>query len=145
MTRIAEDVGRLLFPASVAVGIAVLVRGYDAAGDGFSAGLLVALGALVQYLTREPAAAARAVGARWAIAACGAGLVLVLATAFFPLLVDEPPLTHLPGPGEHVAKIGAIKVHTALAFDLGVLLVVYGGVVAVIDRFVREPERERRA
>ena len=54
------------------------------------------------------------------------GLLLALASGFFPLLLGEPPVSHRPAPGEHVVKIGALELFTPLVLDVGVFLLVVG-------------------
>lgn len=141
MTRITEDIGRAVFPATIVVALAILVRGYSHAGDGFSAGLLIGLGALVQYLAVGPKRAAKAVRADAAPRIAGAGLLLVIVTTLAPVLFGLPPVTHVPGPSAHVVELGSVKLHTAMAFDVGVLLLVYGCIVRIVDRLVREEPR----
>jgi multisubunit Na+/H+ antiporter MnhB subunit len=143
VTVLVEHVARILFPAALAVAVALWVRGYAAAGDGFSAGLLAALGATVQYLAHGRAAAARTTGAPYATRIALAGLALTLAVALAPVLAGLAPVTHFPGPDAHVVKLGALELHTATLFDLGVGLVVYGFVVATMERLLgSDPEPE---
>ena len=137
-----EPVARLLFPAALAVAVAIFVRGYADVGDGFSAGLLAALGATVQYFAFDRAAAARSSGARWGGRMALAGLALALVTLLAPVLVGAHPVTHAPAPGESVRTFGALELHTALLFDLGVALAVYGFVVATLDRLLADTEGE---
>ena len=43
-----------------------------------------------------------------------------------PLLLGEPPVTHRPGPGEHVVTIGELELFTPLLLDIGIFLLVVG-------------------
>lgn len=131
MTELAA---RLLFPMSLIIAAALWLRGYSEVGDGFSAGAVAGLGAVIQYVIRNHHAAARAVGARWALRLLALGLFSVVALLMAPALAGHPPVTHLPRPGAHVVRFGLLELHTALIFDLGVAMVVYGAIVATFDR-----------
>ena len=60
------------------------------------------------------------------------GLLLGLLTAFVPVLLGDPILTHYPRAGEHVAHVGLLAMHTAVLFDVAVFMVVFGFVVSVL-------------
>jgi hypothetical protein len=53
----------------------------------------------------------------------------LLTLAFGPALAGYPLLTHFPRPGEEVVHLGALEFHTALAFETGMFLVVFGAMV----------------
>jgi multicomponent Na+:H+ antiporter subunit B len=60
------------------------------------------------------------------------------------VLGGDPPFTHVPGPGEDVAHIGSLELISAVAFDVGVFLVVVSLLVLLIHHLsslVREPEQ----
>jgi hypothetical protein len=143
VTVLVAHVARTRGPAALAAAAARWVRGNAAAGAGFSAGLLAALGATVPYRAQGRAAAARTTGAPYATRIALAGLALTLAVALAPVLAGLAPVTHFPGPDAHVVKLGALELHTATLFDLGVGLVVYGFVVATMERLLgSDPEPE---
>ena len=48
-----------------------------------------------------------------------------------------PPFTHQPGPGEDVVKLGTLEFITAVAFDLGLFLVVTSVLVVLIHNLAR--------
>jgi multisubunit Na+/H+ antiporter MnhB subunit len=134
---------RLLGPA-VMVAAAIIVKGYVDVGDGFSAGVVVALAVALRYVTLGAERAERSMPAlRYAPALAVSGLLLALAIGFFPVAVGEPPLTHYPRPGEAVVEIGALELTTAVAFDVGILLLVAGGLIEVIHQLARLAERRR--
>jgi multisubunit Na+/H+ antiporter MnhB subunit len=134
---------RLLGPA-VMVAAAIIVKGYVDVGDGFSAGVVVALAVALRYVTLGAVRAERSMPAlRYAPALAVSGLLLALAIGFFPVAVGEPPLTHYPRPGEAVVEIGALELTTAVAFDVGILLLVAGGLIEVIHQLARLAEGRR--
>lgn len=130
-----EFVARALFPISLVIAAALWIKGYSDVGDGFSAGAVAALGAVIQYVSLDHQRAAQAVGAAWAVRLLGAGLMLVvLVVIVIPPVLGHPPVSHWPAPGAEVVKLGSLELHTALLFDLGVGLIVYGGIVATFDQ-----------
>jgi hypothetical protein len=50
------------------------------------------------------------------------------------VLFGDPPFTHLPPPGEPVVKIGTLELITAVAFDLGLFLLVTGALVTLVHQ-----------
>lgn len=141
MTRV---VARLLLMPTMVTAAAILIKGYVEPGDGFSAGVVVALGILMQYLAfgREQAEAMlplRGIGYGAFI-----GLLVTLTVAFRPLFFGEPLMTHWPPPGEHVIHVGTLEIITAVAFDVGIFLLVLGygvGTISLIARLVSRIER----
>lgn len=125
---------RLLGPALV-VAVGILVRGYTDVGDGFSAGVIVALAIALRYITSGPAQTERSLPMlRHAPVIAAGGLLLALAVGFFPIVAGEPPFKHLPPPGEHVTTIGTLELTTAVAFDIGVFLLVAGALITLIHQ-----------
>jgi multisubunit Na+/H+ antiporter MnhB subunit len=123
---------RLLGPA-IMVAAAIIVRGYADVGDGFSAGVIIALGVALRYIARGVEEAERGLPIlRRAPAATAAGLLIALASGFFGVVLGDPPFTHLPPPGDDVVKIGSLELITAVAFDVGVLLLVTGALVVLV-------------
>jgi len=133
---------RLLGPA-VMVAAAIIVKGYGDVGDGFSAGVIVALAVALRYVTLGAERAERSLPMlRHAPSVAVAGLLFALAIGFFPVLLGDPPLTHYPRAGDPVIEIGTLELTTAVAFDVGVFLLVAGALVELIHqlaRLVREP------
>ncbi len=127
-----RTVAKLLLLPALVVAVAILVKGYAQTGDGFSAGVVAALGILLQYLAfghREveelPLVGLAGKGAF-------AGLLVVLLVAAIPLFAGEPVLTHYPPPGSEVVRLGTLELITAVLFDLGVFLLVFGFAVESI-------------
>lgn len=125
---------RLLAPALM-VAAAILVKGYGDVGDGFSAGVIVGIAIALRYvaLGRERAERTLPVLAR-APQLAAAGLLIALAVGFFPVVLGDPPFTHLPAPGDHVVKIGTLELITAVAFDVGLFLLVTSSLVVLVHQ-----------
>jgi multisubunit Na+/H+ antiporter MnhB subunit len=141
MTRF---VSRLLLAPSFAVAAAVLVKGYADVGDGFSAGVIAALGILLQYVAFGWVESDRLLPVRYAPAAAVAGLLLALVVAFLPLLWGEPAFTHYPRAGTEPIHVGTLELITAVAFDIGVFLLVFGVAVGAIRYAAQAKELGRR-
>ena len=129
-----ESIARVLFPFAIVVAIALWAKGYDDVGGGFGAGAVAGLGAIVQYVCLDHDHARRIVGARRVWLFVGIGLVGALAVVLAPVIVGAPPVSHWPRPEARLLKLGALKLHTALAFDLAIACLVYGGLVGTFDR-----------
>jgi multisubunit Na+/H+ antiporter MnhB subunit len=122
---------RLLAPA-VMLAIALIVKGYSDVGEGFSAGVIVALAVGLRYVTLGPSRADRTLRfARRADLLAAAGLLTALAFGFAGVAFGHPPFTHMPLPGEPVVRIGTLELTTAVGFDLGLFLLVFGSLVVL--------------
>lgn len=141
LTRVMARV--LLLPIFV-VAVATMVKGYASAGDGFSAGVIAALGVLLQYVAIGAEETERSPIVHFATAGALVGLALSLAVAFVPVLGGGDVLTHWPGPGEHVVHLGSLELITAVLFDVGVFLIVFGFGVGVIGTIARAAHWSRR-
>lgn len=128
---------RLLGPAIV-VAVALIVKGYTDVGDGFSAGVIVALAIALRYIVLGVDEAER--GLPWlrhAPAATAGGLLIALLVGFAPVAVGDPPFTHYPRPGEEVVRFGTLELLSAVAFDIGVFLLVTGALVMLVHQLAR--------
>ena len=141
---LTQTVARLLLAPILVVALAVLVKGYADVGDGFAAGVIAALGILLQYLAFGRAEARRLLPIRLVPAGAFAGLLAALAVAFWPVLRGDDVLTHLPPPGEHVIELGTVELITAVLFDVAVFLLVVGAVVGIIDAIAGAAEDRER-
>lgn len=144
-TVMTQTIARLLFLPSVMTALAVLIKGYADVGDGFNAGVIAALGFLLQYVAFGYEEAKEKLRTKYlpAIGFCG-GLLLALLTAFVPLLLGKPIFTHSPPPGAEVIYIGTVELITAVAFDVGVFLLVFGFAVGSIDIIARATSQNDR-
>ena len=122
---------------------AILVKGYSDVGDGFTAGVFAALGVLIQYAALGYRTVEEHLPVRFAVHAALGGLLLALLVAFAPILWGEPPLTHYPRAREPVIHVGTGELLTAVAFDVGVFLLVLGVAVGAVDAFARAADRSR--
>jgi len=123
---------RLLGPA-VMVAAAIIVKGYTDVGDGFSAGVIVALAVGLRYVALGSVRAERTLPiTRQAHIVAAIGLLMALGFGFCGLLVGAPPFTHFPRAGEPVLHIGTLDLSTAIGFDVGLFLLVAGGLIALI-------------
>jgi multisubunit Na+/H+ antiporter MnhB subunit len=138
-TVLTRMVARLLLVPVLMVAAAILIKGYGDVGDGFAAGVIAALGILLQYLAFGQAAVQQALPVRHAAKLAVAGLLLSLVVAFVPVLAGGAPLQHAPAPGAEVVHLGSLELLTAVLFDVGVFALVLGMVVATIDLIAGTP------
>lgn len=135
---------RVLFLPIYMVALAVLLKGYADIGDGFSAGVIAALGIILQAVAFGAEEFDRLPFARYAPVATFAGLLLALSTAFVPVLFGKPILYHFPRPGEPVTHFGTLEFITPVIFDIGVFLVVLGFCVGSLASVAREITRRQQ-
>ena len=124
---IMQTLTRLLLPLMLLVAVFIFLRGHNLPGGGFIAGLIAAVALIVQYLANgiEWTGERLKVDMHWSLAfglliATGTGLVAILIG--FPFLTST--FTYLNWP-----VVGKFEVASAIAFDLGVFLVVVGATV----------------
>ena len=111
-------VARLLWGPSLVVAASLIVKGYTDVGDGFSAGVVVALAISLSYLALGPEEAERVLPfLRHSPLFLVGGLALALAIGFFPLASGDPLFSHRPAPGEDVAHIGSLELFTGARPD----------------------------
>ncbi len=132
-----RKVARLLLLPTLLTAAAILVKGYVDPGDGFSAGVVAALGILLQYLALGRSEAEKLPLVRHALPVAFAGLLLSLGVAAAPLFLGEPVLTHYPSAGSKVVHLGTLELITAVVFDVGVFLLVFGFAVGTVTIFAR--------
>ena len=133
---------RLVLPLALAFAAHLLLRGHDAPGGGFVAGLVVAAAIIAQYMaggTRWVEARLALVPARW----IAVGLLLALGTGLAALPLGYPFLT------THTAQLelplfGAIALPSALLFDLGVFAVVVGATLLMLTAIAHQSLRAHR-
>jgi multisubunit Na+/H+ antiporter MnhB subunit len=136
-TLLTRDVARLLLAPTVIVALAILVKGYAQAGDGFAAGMIAGLGVALQYVTGDASRIESRLPVRWAAAAAVGGLAFALLVAASALVRGEPLLTHAPAPGAEVVHLGTLELITAMLFDVGIFLLVLGTVVGAVRAAAR--------
>ena len=128
---------RLLGPALM-LAAAIIVKGYGDVGDGFSAGVIVALAIALRYITWGAERTERSLPVlRHTPAIAVGGLLTAIGVGFAGVVVGDPPFTHLPAPGEGPVKIGTLELITAVAFDLGLFVLVTAALVILIHNLAR--------
>ncbi|MDP1539212.1 MAG: monovalent cation/H+ antiporter subunit A, partial [Moraxellaceae bacterium] len=127
---IMSTFSRLLLPLALLVATFILLRGHNQPGGGFIAGLITAVALVMQYLAN---------GATWMQTRLPAnmhpliaiGLLIAVMTGFGSFLFGHPFLTstfsHI-----HWPMIGDFELASAMAFDLGVYLVVVGSTLLIL-------------
>lgn len=120
-------VSQVLLGPSLMVAAALIVKGYRDTGDGFGAGVVVALAIALRYIGLGARTAERTLPIlRYSPWLAVGGLLLSLAVGFFPLLWDEPLFSHRPAAGQPVVHFGSLELFTPLLFDIGIFLLVIG-------------------
>lgn len=121
---------RLLLPLALMFSAFIFLRGHNAPGGGFVAGLITAIALIMQYLAN---------GVAWMHARLpsrthpliAAGLAIVLATGAASWLFGVPFLTSAFA-RVSLPLIGSFELASAMAFDLGVYLVVIGTTLLIL-------------
>lgn len=121
---------RLLLPLALLVSAFIFLRGHNLPGGGFIAGLITAIALIMQYLAN---------GVAWTHARLpahthpwiSAGLVVALLTGLASWLFGRPFLTSAFGHFT-LPLIGEFELASAMAFDLGVYLVVVGATLLIL-------------
>jgi multicomponent Na+:H+ antiporter subunit B len=138
MTPIVKVVAPRLLPIAVVVAVALIVKGYTDVGEGFGAGVIVALAVGLRYVVLGLERADRSMPfVRRADVVAASGLLIALGCGFVGVPFGEPPFTHHPLPGEPVLKVGTLELSTAVGFDVGIFLLVVGVVVLLIRELSR--------
>ena len=128
---------RLIGPALI-LALAIIVKGYQDVGDGFSAGVILALAIALRYIALGVDRAEAGLPIlRHTGPVAVAGILVALASGFFGVLLGDPPFTHAPGPGEEVVHLGTLELMTAVSFDLGLFALVTSALVAVMHALAR--------
>jgi multicomponent K+:H+ antiporter subunit A len=133
---------RLLLPLSVLVSVYFFMRGHNAPGGGFVAGLVMSVALVLQFIvsgTEWVEEHLRIYPRRW----IAVGLVLALATGSGSVLMGYPFMT------THTAHfdlpwLGEIHVPSALFFDMGVFSVVIGATMLILTGLAHQSVRSHR-
>jgi multicomponent K+:H+ antiporter subunit A len=128
-------IGRLLLPFALVVAAFILLRGHNSPGGGFIAGLIAAIGLILQFFASGIAWTQARLRLRY-FALIGAGLLLAGGTGLAALLFGRPFLTSATLHPK-VAVLGELELASAMAFDIGVFLVVIGTVLLILDGLSR--------
>jgi len=118
--------------ALLALGFHFFLRGHNAPGGGFIAGLIVATAGLLVRMARR-----RGLLRIRSDVLMPIGLLLALGTGVAPMLVGRAFLTSAHGT-LRLPGIGTFDWTSTALFDLGVFLVVVGATVTIIDLLAEE-------
>jgi multicomponent K+:H+ antiporter subunit A len=127
---VLTQITRFLLPLALMVAIYFFLRGHNAPGGGFIAGLITAIALILQYM---------ASGIDWTQMqwdqhfhkVIAWGVLLAAATGLGSWLFNRPFLTSAFGHFE-LPLLGEIELATAMLFDLGVYLTVVGVVMLIL-------------
>jgi multicomponent K+:H+ antiporter subunit A len=133
---------RLLLPVSVLVSVYFFMRGHNAPGGGFVAGLVMSVALLLQYIvsgTEWVEEHLRIYPRRW----IAIGLLFALATGGGAVVLGYPFMTthtaHL-----HLPLLGSIHIPSALFFDMGVFSIVLGSTLLILTALSHQSVRSHR-
>ncbi|MGU3574067.1 monovalent cation/H+ antiporter subunit A [Brucellaceae bacterium C25G] len=131
-----------LFPVIIVFAVHLFMRGHDAPGGGFAAGIALAIAFILQYLaagTRWVEDHLRILPLKW----IGLGLLTAVATGAgawifgYPFLTSYFQYVDLP-------YIGKVPLASALGFDLGVFTLVVGATVLMLIALAHQSIRRHR-
>jgi multicomponent K+:H+ antiporter subunit A len=106
----------------------------DLPGDGFTAGVLLLVAILLQYVVLGRHKAATLLPPRTFFAAALVGVTLLAALFLLPLTWGRPPLEHFYVP------LGPLVLSSTVLFDLGIFLAIAGSLVAGLTSVQEPPE-----
>jgi len=141
--RVPAVLVRLLLPFATLVAVYLFLRGHNAPGGGFVAGLVFSAAIVLQYTisgTQWVEAHLALYPRRW----MAAGLLVALATGLGSLVFGYPFMT------THTAHftlplVGEVHVASAMFFDTGVFLLVVGATLLILTSIAHQSVRGHRA
>jgi multicomponent K+:H+ antiporter subunit A len=128
-------ISRLVLPFTVLVLLHLFLRGHNLPGGGFIAGLVLAIGLVLQHVAHGPRWVSERAGPDYR-GWTGVGLLRAVGTGLAAWAFDAPFLTStydypwLPG-------VGGVPLASASAFDLGVFLGVVGATMVMLLSIAR--------
>ena len=128
---VPADLAQVMFPLTLTVSVFLFLRGHNAPGGGFIAGLVLAVPLLTQYVIQGAASVESRFGFDY-IRCVGVGLVVAGLSGAASLLFGLEFLSsgHLD---LHLPVIGHVPLASAIGFDIGVYLVVFGGAMLILS------------
>lgn len=133
-------VGRLLLPMAMVVSVYIFLRGHNLPGGGFIAGLVLAAPLLLQYVLSGMHYVEPRIGLDYRTP-IGLGLLAALATGAGSWVVGHPFMTsHTAHPVLPV--LGELPLASAMFFDIGVYLVVFGTCMLAVAMLGHVRERK---
>jgi len=128
---VPADLAQIMFPLILTVSVFLFLRGHNAPGGGFIAGLVLAVPLLMQYVIQGSASVESRFGFDY-VRLIGIGLAIALLSATASMLFGVPLLTS--GHAEiELPLIGTLELASAMGFDTGVYLVVFGAVMLMLS------------
>jgi len=127
---ILSRITRFFLPLALLVSIHFFLRGHNAPGGGFIAGLITAVALILQYMANGIAWTRQ----QWRLRyhpLIAWGVLIAAATGAGSWLFDHPFLTSAFGHFS-LPVVGEIELATAMLFDLGVYLAVVGVVMLIL-------------
>ncbi len=124
-TLILRTIARAVSPVIVAYALLLLATGHYGPGGGFVAGLMISAAVVL----RSEAFGAALLARRWDIL-MAAGLALAAGSSAIPLVAGKPLLQHT------LLVVAGHRLPSSLFFDLGVMLLVTGAVLAAMRSLV---------
>jgi multicomponent K+:H+ antiporter subunit A len=134
---------RPLLPLALAVAVYIFLRGHNAPGGGFIAGLITGVAFMLQYMA-SGIGFARTCLRTDHVKVLGAGLAIATVTGLASWAFGRPFLTSAFG-HFHLPVIGTFELASAMAFDLGVYLVVVACVLLVLSELGGLSQRDTGA
>ncbi|SFM07764.1 multicomponent K+:H+ antiporter subunit A [Desulfomicrobium norvegicum] len=139
---ILSQMTRFLLPLALLVSGFLFLRGHNAPGGGFIAGLVTAVALILQYMANGTAWTQR----QWRLPfhpLIAVGVLVAAATGAASLLVSHPFLTSTFG---HVSLpiVGEFELASAMLFDLGVFLTVVGVIMLILANLGKLTRRKIR-
>ena len=134
---------RMLFPVMLIVAVFLLLRGHDQPGGGFSAGMVVAIAILMQYMIGGTELTEHRLRLRpqaW----LGLGLLVAAGTGAAAWLFGRPFMTSYFAYAD-LPVIGTIPTASALIFDIGVFALVVGATLTMLVALAHQSVRGHRA
>ena len=141
---VPADLAQLMFPLTLTVSVFLFLRGHNGPGGGFIAGLVLAVPLLIQYVIQGAASVEsrfgfdyiRCIGVGLIVAGIGGAASLAFGVEFLTSGHAEPRLP----------LVGDVALASAMVFDTGVYLVVFGGAMLILSMLgTIKPSRTRVA
>ncbi|MBA3576434.1 MAG: monovalent cation/H+ antiporter subunit A [Sphingomonas sp.] len=130
---------RLLLPLAIIVGLYIFLRGHNLPGGGFIAGLIFSIAMLMQYMASGfEWADRRARVTRHSLISWG---VIIAAATGVGAIVFDAPLFSTAFAHFQLPLVGEFELATAMLFDLGVAITVFGAVMLALAELSHVAQR----
>ncbi len=139
---ILSQITRFLLPLALMVAVYLFLRGHNAPGGGFIAGLVAAVALILQYMASGISWSQR----QWRLPfhpLIAFGVIIATATGAASLLLNHPFLTSTFG-YVTLPVVGKFELASAMIFDLGVFLTVVGVIMLILANLGKLTRRGTR-